>query len=136
MICGFLVNFVTNFYVIVICFVAFICCMVCSSIVMAVAVNAYPTNYRAMATSFIILFGRLGSANGSSVIGLLLQNHCTLIFYVFGGVLISKCAGIFVKFITINMTKLKLSMEFFFRLCFGLHNDKNKTTIAANTILF
>lgn len=91
MICGILVNFVTNFYVIVLCFVAFICCMVCSSVVMAVAVNLYSTNYRAMATSFIMLFGRFGSSLGGSVIGLLLKNQCTSIFYLYGGVLVSKC---------------------------------------------
>lgn len=89
-ICGILVNFVTNFYLIVACFVAFICSAICSSIVMAVAVNLYPTNYRSMATSFIMLFGRLGSSSGSSIIGLLLQDYCTTIFYVFGGTLISK----------------------------------------------
>lgn len=91
MISGVLLNFVTNFYEIVVCYVAFICCMVCSSIIMAVAVNLYPTSCRAMATSFIMLVGRLGSANGSSVIGLMLHDHCTLIYYVFGGFLISKC---------------------------------------------
>lgn len=89
-ICGILMNFVTNFYVIAICFLAFVCCGVCSSIIMAVAVNSYPTTYRAMATSFIMLFGRLGSVSGSNFIGLLIQHHCSLIFYVFGGVLISK----------------------------------------------
>lgn len=90
MACGILVNFVTNFYVIVICYVAFICCMVCSSIILGVVVNLYPTSCKAIAISFIMLIGRLGSANGSSVIGLMLHHHCTLIFYVFGGFLVSK----------------------------------------------
>lgn len=88
--CGILMDFVDNFYVIVICLVAFVCCGVCSTIIMSVAVNSYPTNYRAMATSFIMLCGRVGSVTGSNFIGLVLQNHCPLIFYVFGGVLISK----------------------------------------------
>lgn len=88
--CGILLNFVDSFYVTVIWYVVFMCAAICSSIIMAVAVNIYPTNCRSIATSFIMVFGRLGSANGSSVIGLMLHHHCTLIFYVFGGVLISK----------------------------------------------
>lgn len=57
---------------------------------MAIAVNLYPTNYRAMATAFIMMCGRIGGVSGSSIIGLLLDNNCTLIFYIFGGILISK----------------------------------------------
>lgn len=90
MVCGVLMDYVDNFYVIVICLVAFVCCGVCSSIVMAVAVNLYPTNCRAMATSFIMMAGRLGSVSGSNFIGFMLENYCTWIFYVFGGILISK----------------------------------------------
>lgn len=91
MMCGILMNFVSNFHVIMVCFVAFVCCGVCSSIIMAVAVNAYPTNYRAMATSFIMMAGRIGSVSGSNFIGLMLGNYCTWVFYVFGGLLVSKC---------------------------------------------
>lgn len=90
MVCGILMDFVDNFYVIVICLVAFVCCGVCSSIIMSVAVNSYPTSCRAMATSFIMMAGRVGSVSGSNFVGFMLENYCTSIFYVFGGVLISK----------------------------------------------
>lgn len=85
-----LLNVFSEFYAIVINFVIFLSCIVCGSIVMAIAVNLYPTNYRAMATAFIMMCGRIGGVTGSSVIGLLLDNNCTLIFYLFGGILISK----------------------------------------------
>lgn len=91
MIAGLLVNVVSNFYAIVILFVIFLSAANCSNIIMAVAVNLYPTNYRAMATAFTMIFGRIGSMSGSSIIGFLLENHCTLIFYLYGGILISKC---------------------------------------------
>lgn len=57
---------------------------------MAVAVNLYPTQYRAMATSFILMCGRLGGVAGSNIVGLLLEESCSLIFYLFSGVLISE----------------------------------------------
>lgn len=89
MICGILVNYVSNFYLIVICFIIFLSCGTAASVVIAVSVNLYPTNYRAMAVAFTMIFGRLGSVSGSSIIGFLLQDHCSLIFYIYGGVLIS-----------------------------------------------
>lgn len=132
MVCGILLNFVDNFYLTVIFYVVFMCSAICSSIIMAVAVNLYPTNCRAMATSFIMLFGRLGSANGSSVIGLMLPHHCTMIFYVFGGVFISKCIHIlFQHFSLITLSRIETIYAIFFRLCIGFCNDKNKATIAA-----
>lgn len=85
------IDFVSDFYAIVICFVIFLSCNACASIVMAIAVNLYPTNNRGMATSFIMLFGRIGSMAGSNFIGFMLLNYCTLIFYLYGGFLISKC---------------------------------------------
>lgn len=34
--------------------------------------------------------GRIGGVSGSSIVGLLLDNNCTLILYTFSGVAISK----------------------------------------------
>lgn len=90
MLSGISVNFISNFYVIVVCFVIFLSSAVCSNIIMAVAVNLFPTTHRAMAMAFTMIFGRIGSVGGSSIIGFLLENHCTLIFYLYGGILISK----------------------------------------------
>lgn len=114
-----LLNFLTNFYSILVSFVIFLSCNVCANIIMAVAVNLYPTNYRAMAVAFIIMFGRIGSVSGSSLVGFLLSNNCTLIFYLFGGIQISECS------IEMNLlNKLKHAVLYFcFRLCFGFHDD-------------
>lgn len=87
---GILINQVTNVYIVVICFIAFSSAAASGSFFMAISVNLFSTNYKAIATSFIILFARVGNVGGSFIIGLLLENHCTLIFYLFGGSLISK----------------------------------------------
>lgn len=86
-----LLNLFTDFNSIVISFVLFLSCNVCANIVMSLAVNLYPTQYRAMGTAFILMCGRIGGVSGSSLVGLLLVYNCTLIFYLFSGVLIS-CA--------------------------------------------
>lgn len=85
-----LLNVLTEFYSTVVSFVLFLSCNVCANIVMAVAVNLFPTNYRAMATAFILMCGRIGGVSGSSIIGLLLANNCSLIFYLNSGIIISK----------------------------------------------
>lgn len=58
---------------------------------MAIAVNLFPTNYRGMATAFIMMCGRIGGVTGSSVIGIMLNINCAIIFYFFSGIIISKC---------------------------------------------
>lgn len=87
-------NFLTNFYVVVISFVVFLSVAIATNVVMAVAQTLFPTNYRAMATAFAMIFGRIGSVGGSSVIGFMLENHCELIFYLYGGTLISECIDV------------------------------------------
>lgn len=57
---------------------------------MAVAVNLFPTNYRGMATAFILMCGRLGGFVGSNLVGMLLAGKCSSIFYINGVLLISK----------------------------------------------
>lgn len=86
----FALNIVTEFNSIVISFVVFLSCCSCANLVMAVAVNLFPTSYRGMATAFILMFGRLGGFAGSNLVGILLLSMCSLIFYINGGLLISK----------------------------------------------
>lgn len=93
-----LLNFVNEFYWIVACFVAFLSCCVCANVVMAVAVNLFPTNYRAMATSFILMCGRIGGVIGSNIVGVLLENFCPWIFYLFAGIIISMSSHSFFDF--------------------------------------
>lgn len=79
-----LINFVTGYLASVISFSVFSSSGLAANIVMAVAVNLYPTQYRAMATSFILMCGRIGGVVGANIVGLLLESYCTSIFY-FGG---------------------------------------------------
>lgn len=97
----FALNILTEFNSIVISFVVFLSCCSCANLVMAVAVNLFPTSYRGMATAFILMFGRLGGFVGSNLVGLLLSSMCSLIFYINGGLLISKL--IFSEYQVINI---------------------------------
>lgn len=85
-------NFLTGFYPTVLSFIAFLSVSLSANIVMAVAVSLFPTNYRAMATALILMCGRIGGVSGSSLVGLLLNHKCSLIFYLNGVILMSKCA--------------------------------------------
>lgn len=89
----FALNFTTAFHSIVISFILFLSCLICSNIVMAVAVNLYPTNYCGMATSFMQLIGRMGTFTYSNVVGMLLVKSCSSIFYLNGALAISKLNG-------------------------------------------
>lgn len=83
-------NFVNEFYAIVISDVVFISVIVCNNFVTAFVVTLYPIHCRAMATSFILTCGRLGSVVGSNFVGFLLNVACNGIFYTFGGAVASK----------------------------------------------
>ncbi|XP_037975088.2 synaptic vesicle glycoprotein 2A [Plutella xylostella] len=54
----------------------------------AYAVEIFPTHLRGMAVSLGMMLGRLGSAVGTNVAGLLINNSCESTFYGFGGLLI------------------------------------------------
>lgn len=43
-----------------------------------------------MATCLILMFGRLGAVGGSNFVGLLLDGHCELIFYLYSALILSK----------------------------------------------
>lgn len=86
----FALNYLTEFNSIVTSFVIFLGCCSSANIMMAVAVNLFPTNYRGMATSFILMFGRIGGFAGSNLVGILLAGMCPTIFYLNGALLISK----------------------------------------------
>ncbi|XP_055305413.1 synaptic vesicle glycoprotein 2C-like isoform X2 [Sitodiplosis mosellana] len=97
----FALNFFTNFGMIVTSFIIFLSCCSCANIVMAVAVNLFPTNFKGMATAFILMCGRIGGFAGSNLVGMLLTGMCTSIFYIEGGLLIS-CICVF---LTIKTTE-------------------------------
>lgn len=73
-------NFLTEFSSIVISLVLFFTATDSMNIAMAVAVNLYPIKFRGMATSSILLLGRIGSFVNSNIVGLLLANPCPSVF--------------------------------------------------------
>lgn len=77
-------NFLTELTPIMLSFILFVGLSNATNIVMAVAVNLFPTYYRGMATSFIFRFGRIAGFSGSQLVGVPLANHCPGIFYVNG----------------------------------------------------
>lgn len=82
--CSVALNFLTEFYTIVIAFITFVSSSLCAAIISAISVSLYPTNVRAMATCFIFMFGRIGGLAGGNLIGIFVENNCSIIFYVFG----------------------------------------------------
>lgn len=57
-------NILIEFNWIVMSFVIFLSIVSGVTIALAVAVNLFPTSYRGMATSFILMFGRIGGFSG------------------------------------------------------------------------
>lgn len=102
-------NFISDFYAIVITYIVFMSVVVCVNIITAYAVTLYPINCRAVATSFVLMCGRLGSVLGSNFIGLLLDTHCNAIFYMFAATLTSKQTTI-CKVLHNNLVSIKLSL--------------------------
>lgn len=104
-------NFTNDFYAIVISYIVFMSVVVCFNIITAHAVTLYPIHCRAMATSFILTCGRLGSTLGSNFIGILLDVECNSIFYTFAATLTSKQEPKIKKFfLSIMVTLLKVSI--------------------------
>ncbi|XP_058058028.1 synaptic vesicle glycoprotein 2B-like [Anopheles bellator] len=66
-------------------------CGFCISVVNACTVDLFPTNLRAMAVCISLMFGRLGSVVGANIVGILLDSHCELTFWISGVSLIG-CA--------------------------------------------
>ncbi|XP_030023105.2 synaptic vesicle glycoprotein 2B [Manduca sexta] len=62
-------------------------------VIMAYAVRLFPTSLRGTAVGAVLMFGRLGSAVGANVAGLLLAAACTATFYGFTALLVL-CAAL------------------------------------------
>ncbi|XP_055305410.1 synaptic vesicle glycoprotein 2A-like [Sitodiplosis mosellana] len=85
------ISVIPHFYVMAICFMIFLSCGLCGGIISAISITIFPINIRAMATCLILMFGRLGAVGGSNFVGILLNGHCELIFYLYG-ILILSCS--------------------------------------------
>lgn len=100
-IASFLLIYFEKFHLNVTSLIIFLSCGICVGMITGIAVNLFPTNYRSMAASFILTFGRIGGAAGSFLVALLLENYCTSIFYISGGALISM-TSIFIQLLLLS----------------------------------
>lgn len=101
-------------------FVIFLSIISGVTIALAVGINLFNIQNRGMATAFILMNARIGGFAGSSMIGLLLANMCSVIFYMYGALLISKF-NLFVGFLQWKISVLNaFTIEFqvvFLSLC-------------------
>ncbi|XP_058825939.1 synaptic vesicle glycoprotein 2C isoform X3 [Topomyia yanbarensis] len=86
--CGIGALWTSDFYLTLLVIVVFLAVGCCGSVLSAISVDLFPTNYRAMALCLILMTGRLGAMVGSNLVGFLLTYNCDLIFIVLGGLLI------------------------------------------------
>lgn len=91
--CGVAALWTSDFYLTLLVIVVFLAVGCCGSVLNAISVDLFPTNYRAMALCLILMTGRLGAMVGSNVVGFLLTHNCEMIFTLLGGLLIV-CAAI------------------------------------------
>lgn len=78
----------SDFYLTLLVIVVFLAAGCCGSVLSAISVDLFPTNYRAMALCLILMTGRLGAMVGSNLVAFLLTYNCDLIFVLLGGLLI------------------------------------------------
>ncbi|CAH0582861.1 unnamed protein product [Chrysodeixis includens] len=85
---GISAHLVYNQQIGVVLFAVFQMCGACIGLMNAVAVEIFPTKYRAMAICLSMMMGRVGSMVGSNLIGLFLEVNCGAGFYLFGSLII------------------------------------------------
>ncbi|XP_059054594.1 uncharacterized protein LOC131848685 [Achroia grisella] len=87
-VCGICAQFAYNKQLAVVLFAVFQMSGACIGLMTAVAVEMFPTKFRAMALCLSMMMGRVGSMLGSNLIGVFLQSNCGVSFYLFGGIII------------------------------------------------
>ncbi|XP_026759665.2 synaptic vesicle glycoprotein 2C-like [Galleria mellonella] len=87
-VCGICAQFAYNKQLAVVLFAVFQMSGACIGLMTAVAVEMFPTKFRAMALCLSMMMGRVGSMMGSNLIGVFLQTNCGVSFYLFGGIII------------------------------------------------
>ncbi|XP_075976200.1 synaptic vesicle glycoprotein 2C-like isoform X2 [Anticarsia gemmatalis] len=86
--CGIGAHLAYNQQLAVVLFAIFQMSGACIGLMNAVAVELFPTKYRAMAICLSMMMGRVGSMVGSNLIGLFLDVNCGAGFYMFGSIII------------------------------------------------
>lgn len=89
---GILIPWSQNYHTIIVLILIFLTVGCNGSILSAFLVDIYPTNIRAMALCVVLMFGRMGAVIGSNFVSLTIENHCELMFGVFGGILLLSAA--------------------------------------------
>ncbi|XP_062540912.1 synaptic vesicle glycoprotein 2B-like [Armigeres subalbatus] len=79
---GQLLFFVDSSAVVMCIYTVFLCSGYTAIMMSAIITDLYPTNLRTMAVCISLMIGRLGSAFGSNLLGILLEKHCELTFGV------------------------------------------------------
>ncbi|XP_075987721.1 putative transporter SVOPL [Anticarsia gemmatalis] len=83
-----LINVITNDVLFAVLMSSFPIMALAMGPVNAYAVEIFPTHLRGMAVSLSMMLGRTGSIIGTNVAGLLINNACETMFYLFGGLLL------------------------------------------------
>lgn len=131
--CSVFLNHITELYSILSSFIIMVSSSSCAAITMGMSVSVYPTNIRAMATSFIFTCGRIGGLIGANFVSLLLEHQCTLIFNMSAVFLISKLQNCLLlpitKFVSyhrgINLYSFNVfTFNLIYRLCRSISVDK------------
>jgi MFS family permease len=101
--CGFAINFVgpiVGTYL----YIWLLACGMNYTLLSTVTYDLFPTNFRSLAMSLTLMFGRLGSLVGGNIVGYFLERFCILTFTMSGAVLL--ICGILMFFIP-NIVKRK-----------------------------
>ncbi|XP_058458628.1 synaptic vesicle glycoprotein 2B-like isoform X1 [Malaya genurostris] len=81
---GMLLLFIDDMYLVLMLFCTFmVFAGISISLVNGAAVSIFPTNVRAMAVCLSLMMGRLGSVAGTNLIGLIMEQNCTVTFALF-----------------------------------------------------
>lgn len=80
--------FGNEFYLNTFLMIVLLTCGNCGSIMLAVASDLFPTNYKGMALCLIMMFGRIGAVVGGNIVASLLFTQCNVIFYISASVLL------------------------------------------------
>ena len=87
-ICGFVIPWMHNYYMMLFSIVAFVSVGVCANILSAILVDLFPTKVRAMSMCLILMLGRFGSMAGSILISKMIENQCNEMFCLLSGLLL------------------------------------------------
>lgn len=87
-ICGLIIPWMQNYYLVLFLIVAFVSVGVCANILSAILVDLFPTRIRAMSLCLVYMLGRIGAMAGSILVSNLIKNQCNEMFCLLSGLLL------------------------------------------------